>query len=50
MVGVLFGASCSLLIKHSDLSRFPIKETGLILLFGYASYLFAELFHLSGKI
>ena len=48
-VGVLFGAACSLLIKHwESLTQYPIKETSLILLFGYTSYLSAELFYLSG--
>lgn len=48
-VGILIGAISALLFKYCDsLLNHPLKETSLILLLGYASYLIAEQFHLSG--
>ncbi|CAD8174885.1 unnamed protein product [Paramecium pentaurelia] len=49
IVGVLVGALSSLLFKYCDsLINHPVKETSLILLLGYASYLVSESLHLSG--
>lgn len=49
IVGIVLGAISALLFKHCDsLLKYPIKETSLILLLGYASYLISESIHLSG--
>jgi len=50
-IGVLFGLGISYFLKRNEsFTRFPIKETSLILLTGYSSYLFSELLSLSGII
>lgn len=49
IVGVIVGALSSLLFKYCDsLINHPVKETSLILLLGYTSYLVSESLHLSG--
>lgn len=49
IIGVLVGALSSLLFKYCDsLINHPVKETSLILLLGYGSYLISESLHLSG--
>jgi sodium/hydrogen exchanger-like protein 6/7 len=50
-IGILFGLGISYFLKRNEsFTRFPIKETSLILLTGYSSYLFSELLNLSGII
>lgn len=49
IIGVIVGAISSLMFKYFDsLTDHPVKETSLVLLFGYASYLISESLHLSG--
>ena len=48
-IGIIFGTISGLMFKYVDsLAKHPVKETSLILLLGYASYLSAEALHLSG--
>jgi sodium/hydrogen exchanger 8 len=50
-LGLLFGFGLSYLLKvNESFLRFPIKETSLILLNGYLTYLIGEVSGLSGII
>lgn len=48
VVGVAIGMLCSFLFKHSLLRDYPSYEIGLLFLFAYSSYAFAEAIELSG--
>jgi NhaP-type Na+/H+ or K+/H+ antiporter len=48
-LGISIGLISAFILKHvKSLHHHPVLEIFLILLFGYSSYLFAELFNLSG--
>ena len=49
-VGCVFGFGVSIFFKKfTSLNEYPVRETGIILLAGYFSYLTAEIFNLSGN-
>lgn len=49
IIGVIIGAISLLMFKCcTSLNNHPVKETSLVLLFGYTSYLISESLHLSG--
>jgi len=49
LIGVGFGFGISIFFKkNANINAFPVKEIGLILLFGYVSYLLSEILTLSG--
>ncbi|ODQ54479.1 sodium/hydrogen exchanger [Saitoella complicata NRRL Y-17804] len=50
IIGVLIGFSCALMLKHSQLRRFPQIESCLIALMAYGSYLFSNGCHMSGIV
>lgn len=50
LVGVLTGIATALTLKHTYIRRFPGIESCLILLVAYASYLFSNGCHMSGKL
>ena len=47
-VGVLVGLGCAFLFKNTRISEHPTYEIGLLFLFAYGSYAFAESLELSG--
>lgn len=49
LIGVLFGIIVALMLKFSDLYRYPSIETSLIALMAYSSYLFSNGAQMSGK-
>lgn len=49
-LGVIFGLGCSLLLKHSQLARFPEIETCLVLLLAYTSYFLSNALTMSGIV
>ena len=50
-IGIVFGLITSLVLKHTpDINASPVKETTIIVVFAYLSYLFAEQFEYSGII
>ena len=49
VIGVFIGIGTALLLKHTYIRRFPKIESCLILLVAYASYLFSNGQHMSGK-
>ncbi|CAH7685561.1 Sodium/hydrogen exchanger family-domain-containing protein [Phakopsora pachyrhizi] len=49
-LGVIFGLSCSLMLKHSRLSNFPEIESCLVLLIAYTSYFFSNASTMSGIV
>mmetsp|Transcript_15777 Transcript_15777/g.24290 ORF Transcript_15777/g.24290 Transcript_15777/m.24290 type:complete len:103 (+) Transcript_15777:669-977(+) len=49
-MGAMVGLTCSYLLKAFNLNKEPIKETTLMLMFAYMSYLLAEQMRLSGII
>lgn len=48
-LGVIFGLSCSLMLKHSRVSHFPEIESCLVLLIAYTSYFFSNALTMSGR-
>ncbi|KAG5437298.1 hypothetical protein PCANB_001091 [Pneumocystis canis] len=50
IIGVLVSILTALMLKHSYLRRFPHIESCIITLMAYASYLFSNGCHMSGKI
>ncbi|GJN93746.1 hypothetical protein Rhopal_006803-T1 [Rhodotorula paludigena] len=49
-LGVIFGLSCSLLLKHSELGRYTEIEACLVLLIAYTSYFFSNALTMSGIV
>ncbi|MBW0501210.1 hypothetical protein O181_040925, partial [Austropuccinia psidii MF-1] len=49
-LGVVFGLACSLMLKHSRVSRFPEIESCLVLLIAYTSYFFSNASTMSGIV
>ncbi|KAG0141039.1 hypothetical protein CROQUDRAFT_664372 [Cronartium quercuum f. sp. fusiforme G11] len=49
-LGVVFGLSCSLMLKHSRVSQFPEIESCLVLLIAYTSYFFSNALTMSGIV
>ncbi|KAI9275710.1 Sodium/hydrogen exchanger family-domain-containing protein [Phascolomyces articulosus] len=50
LIGVLFGIVVALMLKHSELFRYPSIETCLIALMAYSSYLFSNSTQMSGIV
>ena len=50
LIGILFGITVALMLKHSELFRYPSIETCLIALMAYNSYLFSNSTQMSGKV
>lgn len=51
LVGLIIGLLISLLFKRfNSFSNFPFRETSIIFLAGYFSYILAEMISLSGKV
>lgn len=48
-LGVVFGLSCSLMLKHSELGRYTEIEACLVLLIAYTSYFFSNALTMSGE-
>jgi sodium/hydrogen exchanger-like protein 6/7 len=49
LIGVLVAWTVALMLKYTSLHRFPTIETCLVFLMAYASYLFSNAIHQSGK-
>lgn len=49
-IGILFGMVVALMLKYSQLYRFPSIESCLILLMAYSSYFFSNGTHMSGIV
>ncbi|GAA5884475.1 hypothetical protein JCM3774_005579 [Rhodotorula dairenensis] len=49
-LGVLFGLSCSLMLKHSELGRYTEIEACLVFLIAYTSYFFSNALTMSGIV
>ncbi|BGP43154.1 monovalent cation:H+ antiporter, CPA1 (nhx1), partial [Rhodotorula kratochvilovae] len=49
-LGVVFGLSCSLMLKHSELGRYTEIEACLVLLIAYTSYFFSNALTMSGIV
>ncbi|KAA1104122.1 monovalent cation:H+ antiporter, CPA1 (nhx1) [Puccinia graminis f. sp. tritici] len=49
-LGVVFGLTCSLMLKHSRVSQFPEIESCLVLLIAYTSYFFSNASTMSGIV
>lgn len=49
-IGILFGVVVALMLKYSQLYRFPSIESCLILLMAYSSYFFSNGTHMSGIV
>ncbi|KAH9821316.1 Sodium/hydrogen exchanger family-domain-containing protein [Melampsora americana] len=49
-LGVVFGLTCSLMLKHSRVSHFPEIESCLVLLIAYTSYFFSNALTMSGIV
>ncbi|BGO95213.1 hypothetical protein NBRC10512_000996 [Rhodotorula toruloides] len=49
-LGVIFGLSCSLMLKHSELGRYTEIEACLVLLIAYTSYFFSNAMSMSGIV
>lgn len=50
LIGTIVGIMTALLLKHSQVRRFPEIESCLVLLFAYASYFFSNGCHMSGIV
>lgn len=50
ILGVLFGLSCSLLLKHSRLGLYPELESCVVMLLAYTSYFFSNAVQMSGIV
>ncbi|KAJ8658149.1 sodium/hydrogen exchanger 3 [Lichtheimia ornata] len=50
LIGVLFGIIVALMLKHSELYRYPSIETCVIALMAYSSYLFSNGAQMSGIV
>ncbi|KAG2223478.1 hypothetical protein INT45_001226 [Circinella minor] len=50
LIGILFGIIVALMLKHSELFRYPSIETCLIALMAYSSYLFSNSTQMSGIV
>ncbi|KAI9491255.1 sodium/hydrogen exchanger 3 [Zychaea mexicana] len=50
LIGVLFGVTVALMLKYSELFRYPSIETCLIALMAYSSYLFSNSTQMSGIV
>lgn len=48
LLGILYGLSCSLLLKHSKLATYPELESCIVMLVAYASYFFSNAVQMSG--
>lgn len=49
-IGILFGVVVALMLKHSQLYRFPSIEACLVLLLAYSSYFFSNGTQMSGIV
>ena len=49
-LGVIFGLSCSLMLKHSELGRYHEIESCLVILIAYTSYFFSNALTMSGIV
>ncbi|KAI8973466.1 Sodium/hydrogen exchanger family-domain-containing protein [Mycotypha africana] len=49
-IGVFFGVVVAILLKYSQLSRFPSIEACIVLLMAYSSYFFSNGTHMSGIV
>lgn len=50
LIGVLFGILVALMLKYSELFRYPSIETCLVALMAYSSYLFSNAAQMSGIV
>lgn len=50
ILGVAFGLSCSLLLKHSRLGLYPELESCIVMLLAYTSYFFSNAVQMSGIV
>jgi len=50
MIGVFFACFSALVYKHTNMREFPHLESGMFVMFAYASYLFAQGIGASGKV
>ncbi|KAI9314786.1 sodium/hydrogen exchanger 3 [Dichotomocladium elegans] len=50
LIGVLFGIMVALMLKYSELYRYPSIETCLVALMAYSSYLFSNATQMSGIV
>ena len=50
IIGVVVGLAMALMLKHSQLRRFPQIETCLITLMAYGSYFFSNALRMSGNL
>ena len=50
VLGVVYGLGCSLLLKHSQLGRFPELESCVVMLIAYTSYFFSNTVEMSGIV
>ncbi|KAI3628981.1 hypothetical protein CBS9595_000053 [Malassezia furfur] len=50
ILGVLYGLSCSLLLKHSRLGLYPELESCIVMLIAYTSYFFSNAVQMSGIV
>lgn len=48
IIGLVMGLAMALMLKHSQLKRFPQIETCLITLMAYGSYFFSNALRMSG--
>ena len=48
-LGVMFGLSCSLVLKHSKLNLYPGIESCIITLMAFTSYFMSTGLHMSGQ-
>ncbi|GMM48305.1 bifunctional K:H/Na:H antiporter [Pichia kluyveri] len=50
IIGLIIGILIALVLKHSNIRRYPQIETCLVLLFAYESYFFSNGCHMSGIV
>jgi len=49
-LGCFVGLLCSFILKHVNMNADPVKETTMMIMFAYLSYLLGEGLHFSGII
>ncbi|KAI9102018.1 Sodium/hydrogen exchanger family-domain-containing protein [Phlyctochytrium arcticum] len=50
LVGIILALICALMLKHSELRRFPALESSLVALLAYSAYLLSNSVQLSGIV
>lgn len=50
VVGVIVSLLCALLLKYTQLYKYPVTESAIVLLYAYTAYLIAEGLELSGIV